>query len=165
MSFQTKVITDESQVPEGFVPMSRWERDKTNHKRLSDAHNDGRINAVKLIRFASEARVGKVWVHEQEAIRFLDALDSSRASQAKVESPKSHDAPGVCDYVSMVEHAADIRVALGRCVAYLGDIYDVLETVARATEATARAVEELATNPKNARHDVMQSSSGNGFHK
>jgi len=162
MKTQTKVITDESQVPPGFVPMSRWEKDRVNHKRLSDAHNDGKLHAVKLIRFASEARTGKVWVHEEDAIRLLAEMDSDKTAKAPTREEPPTIPSGTVVSRLLAEHAADIRISLTLCTARLADMYDVLETIARATEATAKAVEELATKPITPQQELLRALNSNG---
>jgi hypothetical protein len=151
MAESAKVITDEADVPDGYVPLANWADDGVNHKRLSDAHSTGRVRAVKLMRTVSEARTGKVWVNEADALRYIEQLEGLR--KPKVQVPASDQSSSEADEIkcegdSLASQAADIRVSLTRCCAYLGDIYDVLESIARATQATARAVEEIATQPQ-----------------
>jgi hypothetical protein len=144
-----KVITDESQVPEGYVPLSRWGADKTTHKRLSDAHSDDRLPAVKLMRTTSEAQTGKVWVHEESAIRLLAEIESAKNARHDAATPKvPASVAEVPKIAGQIDHLVDMRISLSRSLAYLGDMYDVLEVIARATEATAKAVEDMATRPK-----------------
>lgn len=144
-----KVITDESQVPSGYVPLSRWGSDKTTHKRLSDAHSDDRLPAVKLMRTTSEAQTGKVWVHEESAMKLLAEIESAKNVRHDALPPqRSSAAVEPLKIADSVDHLVDMRISLSRSLAYLGDMYDVLEVIARATEATAKAVEDMATRPK-----------------
>ena len=71
MAFATKVITDESQVPEGFVRICEISPSNTDQKRISEAHQDGFIAAVKLMRSVRDT-VGPVWVDKQAAVELLE---------------------------------------------------------------------------------------------
>ena len=70
MAFATKVITDESQVPEGYVRICDISPSNTEQKRISEAHQDGLISAVKLMRSTRDT-VGPVWVHRESAVELL----------------------------------------------------------------------------------------------
>jgi hypothetical protein len=70
--YQTGVITDISQVPEGYVQLvnfadRRQPGGKTLHKALSEAHQRGEVRAVKLIRTLGDVKTGPVYVHRGDA--------------------------------------------------------------------------------------------------
>ena len=71
MAFATKVITDESQVPEGYVRICDISPSNTEQKRISEAHQEGLIAAVKLMRSTRDT-VGPVWVHKESAVELLE---------------------------------------------------------------------------------------------
>jgi hypothetical protein len=74
--YQTGIITDVSQVPEGYVQLvkfadRRQPGGKTIHKALSEAHQRGDVRAVKLMRTLGDAKTGPVYVHRGDAESIL----------------------------------------------------------------------------------------------
>lgn len=68
--YKTRVITDESQVPEGWKRYHEITESPTQQKRLSDAQTEGLIEAVKLMR-SPDDRTGPVWVRPDQAASIL----------------------------------------------------------------------------------------------
>ena len=126
--FKTKVITDESQVPDGFKRICSLASSLTDQKKLSDAHTDGFIDAVKLMR-STDDRTGPVWVDADAAIRVLASSSGYHAAKAGVA--KQPDGNG----------NDPALVALIRIDNGLALIHATLERL-------ANAVESIATQPK-----------------
>jgi ribosomal protein L24 len=67
MKHQTRIITDESQVPSGFVRLTEYRKDNpSDAKRLSQLHKIGEVEAVKLMRTMQDV-TGPVWVNKAQA--------------------------------------------------------------------------------------------------
>lgn len=115
MNYETKCITDISEVPDGFVPLSDFNSRSRDHKRLSDAHKQGLIRAVKLVRTVKDFHNGRVWVEERGAREFL-SCDSRVTNTA-----------AVADSTNLI---AAINARLSR-------IESLLERIASASEAIA----------------------------
>lgn len=86
--YATKIINDVSQVPEGYKRLAEvaprdTREGKIIHKFLSDAHTDGQVRAVKLVRTTAEFRLGCVFIHVADAEEFI------RYRQAKAAAPKA----------------------------------------------------------------------------
>jgi len=153
-------------IPDGHVPLSSYgchspTRPATReYALLADAWQGFKISGYKLMASLQD-KGGAVYVNKEEADelvrRLIGERDSVESRDQLSNPPQSDVLPQKEEQIQRAEcaqiddsiayHAADIRISLTRCVACLGDIYDAIETVARATEATARAVEELATKP------------------
>ena len=145
--FKTKVITDESQVPPGFVRISALADSLTDQKKLSDAHTDGVIAAVKLMR-STEDRKGPVWVDAEAAKRVLESTSSATRSdgnlQFRVNGIAAHQ------YEAAVVAICEINNGI---------------TLMQATlERLASAVESMATQPKTPQQELLATMSSNGFH-
>lgn len=74
--YTTKIITDLSQVPDGYTRLSEiasrdTKQGKIVHKFLSDAQMHGQIRAVKLVRTMAEMRTGLVFVQIDDAEEFI----------------------------------------------------------------------------------------------
>lgn len=122
---KTKVITDESQVPSGFKRISVLADSLTDQKKLSDAHTDGLIAAVKLMR-STEDRTGPVWVDAEAAARVLRGTNARQACK--------HDAqPNV---------AADSRVEAA--VIALCEMNNSMSLMLATLQRLANAVEKVA---------------------
>jgi hypothetical protein len=69
---QTRVIVDESQVPEGYIRLKNLTEkySDTERKRVSSAHSEGRVRAVKIMRTTND-RTGATYVHKEDAEKFL----------------------------------------------------------------------------------------------
>jgi hypothetical protein len=166
MKKQQIVTHKVEEIPDGFVTLSSYgshsptRRATREYAVLSDAWQNGSLGGWKLMSSPKD-KGGPVYVNKQEADELVRKLIGERESVESQDSPAHMTQDDVlpqptqpslrveCARIddSIAYHAADIRISLTRCVACLGDIYDAIETVARATEATARAVEELATKP------------------
>jgi hypothetical protein len=123
--FKTRVITEESQVPAGFKRICEITHSLTEQKQLSDAHTDGRIEAVKLMRSTNE-RGGPVWV-DAAAARLVLAGDENY-QHPKVVKPVVADSPAAMNHAVM--SLMEMRLTLARIEA-------VLERLATASEAIA----------------------------
>lgn len=128
--FKTKVITDESQVPPGFKRISALADSLADQKRLSDAHTDGVIAAVKLMR-STDDRTGPVWVDAEAAARVLWPAEPA------APKVKGFAAQGGIDK----RHAESVCESLASIDSTLDEIYRVLERL-------TAAVESIATQPK-----------------
>jgi hypothetical protein len=134
--FKTKVITDESQVPDGFRRISVLADSITDQKKLSDAHTEGVIAAVKLMR-STEDRTGPVWV-DAEAARLVLAGDKPKAKAKQTTD---------LQYESVCESMADIATSLA--------------SVERLLERLAVAAESIATQPRTAQQELLHTINGN----
>jgi hypothetical protein len=175
MKRQQLVTHKVEDIPDGFVTLSSFgshsptRRATREYALLSDAWQNGSLGGWKLMSSPKD-KGGPVYVNKHEAdelvCRLIGERDSVEAQDQSSSPPQSDVLPqkeeqtqrAECAQIddSIAYHAADIRISLARCVACLGDIYDAIETVARATEATARAVEELATKPTTERTTTHQ---------
>lgn len=127
--FKTKVITDESQVPPGFRRIAALADSLSDQKRLSDAHTDGVIAAVKLMR-STDDRTGPVWVDAEAAARVLapaEPVGKAKPASAGEVIDKRH-AESVCESLVSIDSTLD-------------EIYRVLERL-------TTAVESIATQPR-----------------
>ena len=73
---KTAVITKESDVPAGYVPITRFRElhGDAMATKVSHAHKDGFIRAVKLMRTADD-RSGPVWVHMEDWDSYLKSTE------------------------------------------------------------------------------------------
>jgi hypothetical protein len=143
--YRTKVITAESQVPHGFKRICEITQSLVEQKQLSDAHTDGRIEAVKLMRSTTE-RGGPVWVDAAAARRFLagdDVQDQKPARSANAA-------------------ASDARV--DAAVAAICEMNNCLTLIHATLERLASATENIATQPKTAQQELLNAVNGNGFY-
>lgn len=127
----TRFINDESHVPDGYVPLASFGHNTRIHRALCDAHRDGRVRAVKLVRHEGDIKTGAVWVHEGDAAEFRDAYESPQPkaiADSAVEAIGSRHAESVCESLSSID-------------ATLDEIYRVLERLTTAAES-------IATQPK-----------------
>ncbi len=123
MAFSTKVITDESQVPEGYVRICEISPSNTEQKRISEAHQEGLIAAVKLMRSTRDT-VGPVWVHKEAAVELL----------------RRHKERATLGMQVLHSHAATDP-----------EVVAVLVRLAVAAERIADAAESMATVPQSFR--------------
>ena len=145
--FKTKVITDESQVPPGFKRISAMADSLGDQKKLSDAHTDGLIAAVKLMR-STEDRTGPVWVDAEAAEKVLSA-DKQASTQRRSDSAPSAG-----------QHEA--------AVIALCEINNGITLMQVTLERLTAAVESIATQPKYEEHLRREihaaCETSNGFH-
>jgi len=140
--YRTKVITDESQVPAGFKRISVLADSITDQKKLSDAHTDGLIEAVKLMR-STDDRTGPVWVDAEAARRVLSGEPDAARKPASVGLSASQ---------------------LEAAVIALCEINNGITLMQATLERLTSAVESIATQPKTAQQEVLAPMSSNGFH-
>jgi hypothetical protein len=93
----TKIITDLSQVPEGYTRLSEiasrdTKQGKIIHKFLSDAQMNGQVRAVKLVRTMAEMRTGLVFVQVDDAEAFIK-YRQMRPIGPRVEKPAASPDP------------------------------------------------------------------------
>lgn len=74
-TYTTRVITDESQVPEGYVRLKEWGSPEQQH--ISKAHQGGLIPAVKLMRNITDTH-GPTWVDKEKAEEFLNGINAHK---------------------------------------------------------------------------------------
>ena len=87
--YKTRVITHESQVPDGFVNLRSYcKGNETLRRLMCKWHTSGLVPAVKLLR-TIEDRTGPVWICKESVERFAveqrESLERLAAEQA--ESP------------------------------------------------------------------------------
>lgn len=131
--FRTKVITDESQVPAGFKRICEITQSLTEQKQLSDAHTDGRIEAVKLMRSTTE-RGGPVWVDSDGARRVLSGDDHRHQIGHANKTQPAGALPTCVQIESVCESLADLAQSAA--------------AIERLLERLTAAVENIATQPK-----------------
>ncbi len=137
--FKTKVITEESQVPHGFRRISSLADSLTDQKKLSDAHTDGLIAAVKLMR-STEDRTGPVWV-DAEAAREVLAGDKQKPKKA----PTDHLMPAGQNEAAVIA---------------LCEINNGISLLCETLERLTAAVESIATQPR----EFSNVTDTNSFH-
>ena len=108
-----RIITSENDVPNGWVRIADLTDNATDAKILSDAHTNGQLDAVKLIRTTSEIRTGPVWVEAIAARALLSRCQAKRDGVAKPVSPPADDVTP--DFV--VEMLQSLAASLGRIAA------------------------------------------------
>ena len=146
--FKTKVITDEAQVPKGFVRIASVADSLADQKRLSDAHSDGLLEAVKLMRSIDDKH-GPVWVDARAAESFLQ--DSSNPKAAKPLSASLTPEHFQAAITALCEISNGIAV--------------LCDEVRRLRTDMAAAVELLAKQPKTAQQELVSTFESNGFHQ
>jgi len=121
----TRVITDESQVPDGYVRISDLAPDlNTSVKSLSKLHVDGLVPAVKLMRTAKDL-FGPVWVDREIAVKAIRSV----AARVRQDISTMFDTPPQSD-------AAERAVSLlERIASSLDLIADAATRVATTSEA------------------------------
>ena len=97
---QTPLITNQADVPVGYVQIARMVNDTmpkpaTLLKALSDAHRQGKLEAVKLVRRVSEVRTAPVYVDRKQAEAIIKAriADWEREEEALNPVPASASMP------------------------------------------------------------------------
>jgi hypothetical protein len=158
------ILFDASHLPAGYVELAQFHHtEKALHNFALRACRAGRVRRFRVKRSQTDS-MGFLFVHAED-------LEAMRIELASKKAEPQQQCDGSCESAAerlavegFVDHVADMRMSLGKCCAYLGDIYDVLETIARATEATAKAVEEIATQPKTPQQELLRTMNGNGFH-
>lgn len=144
----TRFITEESQVPAGYVPLASFDSTSRLHRALCKAHSEGKVRAVKLVRHEGDIKTGPVWLHAGDAEKFCDEYDAPRSTRA-VDDSSLHTQSDAHD-----------------AAAALGEINDSLLAVCRLLERLTQAVECAATQPTvtNAHDRLVATVESNGFH-
>ena len=106
MKYSTMVITDETQVPAGYVRISELTSDKNAASAISKLHGEGLVPAVKLMRTAKD-HSGPVWVDRDIALRSIRSSVSTRVRQ---DIRLMFDAPAQSDAIDRVERLLE-RIA------------------------------------------------------
>jgi hypothetical protein len=119
-----KIITSDSEVPEGWVRIADMTDNSTDAKILSEASVADEIPAVKRIRTSSEVKTGPVWVEPVAAEKLLQRYKARRMLDASTDGARRAGASAVeereCNH----------------------GVLDALNRIAAALEA-------IATNPGN----------------
>lgn len=124
-----RIITSESDVPAGYVPLSSI-GNRTEQKTLSDAHNDGHLDAVKLMRTHRDWKTGKVWVDPINAAAILQRCKEKRdGKQAAADDDFRAAVPADARTVASAE-ASDAAQTLRRIEAAILRMADALEAMA-----------------------------------
>lgn len=151
--FQTGIITDISQVPEGYVQLvkfadRRQPGGKTIHKALSEAHQRGEIRAVKLMRTLTDAKTGPVYVHRGDAEAYL----RGRAANGKTgrngngqivpgAKAKFGDAPADATPAQAAAAADDMYGALDDLRGTMSQLCDRVEDLTKVIEDLTAAMQ------------------------
>ena len=126
MKYSTMVITDETQVPAGYVRISELTSDKNAASAISKLHGEGLVPAVKLMRTAKD-HSGPVWVDRDIALR---SIRSSVPTRVRQDIRTMFDAPPPqSDAIDRVERL------LERIATSLDLIADAATRVATTNEA------------------------------
>lgn len=164
--YTTAYINDESQVPDGYVPMALFDHTTRLHRALSKAHSEGKVRAVKLVRHEGDIKTGPVWVHGGDAEEFRQSHEATRPT-----APEPADIPATAPVIACREHderrvvsAAQMEAA----VIALCEINNGITLMHATLERLTAAVENIATQPDYAasmrREITAACESSNGFH-
>jgi hypothetical protein len=149
----TKFITDESQVPDGYVPLASFYKNKRIHRALCDAHKAGNVRAVKLVRHEGDIKTGAVWVHGEDAQLFEHSYGREAPKHTATlgrRAPMSKD-DELLGYAELI-------------ASRIGDVSSSLEEVRDVLERLTAAVEAMATQPQTPHQELLHTINGNGFH-
>jgi len=86
--YATKVISELSQVPEGYISMTELRQGltSTEAKKLSDCHMEGHVRAVKLMRTINDT-TGPVFIHMKDYQDWTTSrLDQKQKTTSKATS-------------------------------------------------------------------------------
>lgn len=136
---QTKFISDESQVPAGYVALTsvtkRGTPEEVNFlRRACDAHGRGEIRAVKLVRSAGEVKTGRVWVHAGDFAEWS-------ARQTRGDSPAASAAveDGSEVLVDVIREARSLRETNAALVSQIDRLLDAFSGLQAAIELQVEA--------------------------
>ena len=145
---QTPLITNQADVPAGYVQIARMVDDTmpkpaTLLKALSDAHRQGKLEAVKLVRRVSEVRTAPVYVDRKQA----EAIIKARIADWEREEEQSRPAPAPASRTAEMhrrfraEKKARIEARLDRLEALIFEIKEMLREQAAAVGNIQAAME------------------------
>jgi hypothetical protein len=152
------VVSDESQVPDGFKQLKEYGPPRTKGKSgspeyetLHRAYRNATIEAYKVMQSPRD-KCGPVFVNASQAQSVLSTeLYCGQPVQSTVAATATASAASCRHVESVCESLADIAQSLA--------------AVERMLERLVDAAEEIASRPpKKAQPEVMQTSSSNGFH-
>ena len=145
----TRFITDESQVPDGYVPLASFGHNTTIHRALCDAHRDGRVRAVKLVRHEGDVKTGAVWVHGVDADEFQRNYGKPCVKQTQQEQRASTSEDGIAALQAALTAIATNQVSLLRAVERLADAAESI-----ATQPLARLDDVAIPEPSGSWRDM-----------
>ena len=125
-----RIITNVSDVPDGWVRIADITDSVTDQKILSDAHNADVLPAVRLVRTTSEFRIGPVWVDPAAAKTLLQRCQAKR--DGRLPCSPAADEPA---------HLSHHQVALVDRVAKIGDA--IVDAIDRGTAVMEKLLEKL----------------------
>jgi hypothetical protein len=91
-------------VPEGYVAMASLKLSGTERRSLSDAHRDGVVPAVKIVRHEGDLRTGPVFVDSAVMQAWLATYRETRAANAGSQTPVTFASPEKTS--GMIEHGS-----------------------------------------------------------
>lgn len=152
------VVSDESQVPDGFrqlkdygPPRTKGKSGSPEYETLHRAYRNATIEAYKVMQSPRD-KCGPV---------FVNALQAQSVLSTELYRGQPLQAAAIATTTSV---AISSRHAESACEA-LADIAQSLSAVERLLERLVDAAEELASRPSDkAQSDVMQTIGSNGFH-
>lgn len=138
---KTAVITKESDVPEGYVPITRFRElhGDAMATKMSHAHKDGFIRAVKLMRTADD-RSGPVWVHQDDWQAYLKSTEPPQPpNRLDVHRDWSPDVRGKYDVLEEINTRMDtIESAVLRHGGFFVSMLEKLEAIHSTLENIER---------------------------
>jgi hypothetical protein len=134
----TRIITHESQIPDGFVPVNHFrengfvQRWPTIAKAISEAHSLGRVRAVKLCCTLGDLKTGPVYVHEGDVAAFLAARypGEDAAHEPEVAAPVRKKSTVDGEAGEAIER---LTAAIGDLMAAMADLTVALRLKAEST--------------------------------
>lgn len=149
---ETVIITNASQVPDGYVPMKSpvftdafpAVSPRTIWKALSDAHHEGWVRAAKLVRCLGDLKTGRVFVHEDDAAGYLNSRYAARSQLPEEPKPQPKPSAAVIEVpFGGTTHVAELLDAVQRLTAAVGDLTAAMQLRAEA-EAPKEFVDGMA---------------------
>jgi hypothetical protein len=113
-----KIVTSVKQIPRGFVrmaeavPMEHPKR-STLMSVISAAHRRGTLEAYKLVRTASERKIGATYVHEKGVKALIAAWEQTIASRDRLRVRVAAHAEATTEIAKVVEAVAITNPADG----------------------------------------------------
>ena len=141
--FKTRVITDAAQVPAGFISMAELckTHGEPTARALSDAHTQGKVQAVKLMRTPND-RSGPVWLEQRGANEIVQANKpkppAAPESPAKFQGTRTKNESPWDELVSM-------SWALQSMDSNMGRIAEALEALLQVQQQTLASMQRLET--------------------